>query len=297
MILYPDNLQAEIDAGAVPLTTGEPIANPRCENCNDLGRVMVWKVTGGPSQWPPTGKGSIKWMDLDRGEGWYSGEMLSDTCTACNESGRRLYLITVSGLSGNELDTKLHHFLADGALARKAPAIEAARNVLEMGRKAHGFLTYHGGYGVGKTLLLKALVNEYRMIGHPAAYRTMAGLLGEIRENFGDNQGVNPRSLGVNRVEDVIEYYARRAKVLALDEVDRVNLTDWAKETIFRLINARYENQGELLTIVATNTAPDNLDQELQYLASRMKSGQIVEVPGPDMRPAQGMKQNEWTDR
>jgi chromosomal replication initiation ATPase DnaA len=79
--------------------------------------------------------------------------------------------------------------------------------------------------------------------------------------------------------------------VLCIEEVDRVNLTGWARETLHRLLDARYNQRRELLTVLASNLAPEQLPADFGYLASRMRGGQVVEVAGLDMRPAIAMRE------
>ena len=58
--------------------------------------------------------------------------------------------------------------------------------------------------------------------------------------------------------------------VLAIDELVKVGQTDWARERIFQLLDARYQRavRQEALTIIAANH--QNLDELSGYLRSRM---------------------------
>jgi DNA replication protein DnaC len=109
-------------------------------------------------------------------------------------------------------------------------------------------------------------------------YITLPDLLQEIRDLFGE---------GDDKAEQLVQNY-RKAKVLCLDEIDKVSLTGWAMQTIFRLLNSRYEERESLLTVMATNTLPENMPAELGYLASRMREGDVIAVAGPDVRAAKG---------
>ena len=80
----------------------------------------------------------------------------------------------------------------------------------------------------------------------------------------------------------------------AIDEVDRVNTTPWVRETMFRLLDGRYQDQSRTLTLLATNTKPDDLPTDLQYLGSRMSGGIVTQIGGADVRLALGLiKQRE----
>lgn len=192
-------------------------------------------------------------------------------CPVCKGDARSAYLVRFSGLQGADLDIRLDHFQA---LEGKAFARKRAGELLGMTPSPVGFVTYYGGFGVGKTMILKALVNGFRLAGVAAAYTTLAEILAEARSKFGDPS------------QDAAEQLIRRYKhyqALMIDEVDRVNLTGWAQETAFRLLDARYQARDYALTALATNADPGNMPAGLEYLGSRM-AGDMVEVGGLDMR-------------
>lgn len=259
-----------------------------CNNCGGHGVMMVFVIDGGPY---PSPVGRVKWLDLPenppdpqtpRKSGWYSGKLEMAHCPVCKEGRMDAYIQQNCGLSGSDLVVSIEDFKTGGVNAEKVEAKRVAMSLLAMNQSPNGFVLFTGSYGVGKTHLLKAITNGFRMIRVMARYSTMTDLLAEIRERFGDDHGVRA-------VEDAIDDL-RRAKVLCIDEIDRVNMTAWAKETIFRLLNARYEERENLLTVMATNLDIDDMPPELGYLASRFSGGIVVQVPGPDMRQAQGIK-------
>ena len=78
--------------------------------------------------------------------------------------------------------------------------------------------------------------------------------------------------------------------VLAIDELDKVGQTDWARERIFQLLDARYQSaiRQEALTVIAANyQSPDELSG---YLKSRIEdnrftaNGYVVYLKGADGR-------------
>jgi DNA replication protein DnaC len=199
------------------------------------------------------------------------GYRLRAFCPVCKGDARSAYLIRFSGLQGVDLDLRLDQFRV---LEGKAEARRRAGELLGMTPSPVGFVSFYGGFGTGKTMLLKALVNGFRLAGVAAVYTTLADVLAEVRGMFN------------NPAQDAAESLIRRYKhhqALMIDEVDRVNLTGWAQETAFRLLDARYQAREYALTLLATNCDPGRMPEGLEYLGSRMAED-MVEVGGLDMR-------------
>jgi hypothetical protein len=76
------------------------------------------------------------------------------------------------------------------------------------------------------------------------------------------------------------------APVLAVDELDKVDLTDFAEKSLFRLFDARYRSWATHGTLLAYNL--DREDRLPAFLLSRMRDGrfQHLELRGSDVRPA-----------
>ncbi len=273
------------DPKAVPLSpdTHHPL---QCPNCGGCEIMLVYLISDGPFQHP---RGKCKWLEHPR-PGWYLGELKVAWCPVCKAGQNRLYLERNCGLSGLDLEISLGTFSVKGAFSEKALALQQARRLLGMNRQPNGFVTFVSEeYGVGKTHLLKALVNGFRHVDVMGRYITLPDLLQEIRDLFGE---------GDDKAEQLVQNY-RKAKVLCLDELDKASLTGWAMQTIFRLLNSRYEERDQLLTVMATNTPPENMPAELGYLASRMREGEVVRVGGPDVRVAKSAlrQQSAETDK
>jgi len=292
--IWPEELaMLQHNPKAIPMGSGP--YERLCANCGGMRTMMVYVIDSGPYPQPDGRK--LKWLNLPETaknpatptvSGWYSGELRSAPCPVCCKGQMATYVLHNCGLTGADLDVSLANFKVDGPLlAEKAAALTVCKQLLGQGLAVAGFVTLVGEYGVGKSHLLKGVVNGFRQIGVMAKYSTMSDLLSDIRERFGDEHGAR-------EAEAVIDLY-RRARILAIDEVDRINLTGWAKETIFRLLNSRYEESDRLLTVMATNVEPVDLPAELGYLGSRMNGGQIIRVGGPDMRPAVALRRGPLT--
>jgi DNA replication protein DnaC len=160
---------------------------------------------------------------------------------------------------------------------RVKPGNRAAYDAAQKFAKTpRGWLSLWGTYGLGKTHLLAAVVNECTAQRIGAVYYTLPDLLDKLRDGYSDDgfSGLYERLVNV--------------PVLALDELDKVRLTEWAKEKLYQLCDARYRDRDRRGTLFASNTRPDTADPELGYLASRMADYygcQVIELAGGDVRP------------
>jgi len=207
-------------------------------------------------------------------------------CPVCSAGQRVAHIAARSGLKQQERTV----MLADW----KVPVIpdhpgwsaqrKQARALLTTAiTDRHGFYTFWGDFGGGKSLALRIVVNELREHhGVDGYYALSAGVLDHIRTLIGSN-------------EDTSAFWDRllNVPVLALDEVDRFKATEWAHEKLFVLIDTRYRQIETHLTVFGTNTDPSvNLPPEeaLGYLYSRMREGKRQWLRG-DMRQYVGAYQ------
>lgn len=145
--------------------------------------------------------------------------------------------------------------------------------------KGYGMVMLRGSYGQAKTLVGKILTATSLLSGKRAAYANMARILDDIRLAFDSKEA---KSIELLRRMD----WWIGLDVLFIDEIDRVNATDWAQERMFQLLDQRYTRaiREEALTVVASNAPLKELDG---YLVSRLKDnrlGPIVDLNGTDGR-------------
>lgn len=297
-IQYPPDIRDALKGrNVLPMAPGD---RPwECPNCGGQGVMTAYRIDAGPFKTPPA-RGS-KYLTINGQAGWWKGELLVGHCPACSAGRMGEYLRTICGLEGSELEISLETFKTTGPLAPKAEALQMVRGIMAMNRTPSGFVTLLGdhetSHGVGKSHLAKAMVNGFRQVGVPSRYTTLADLLAELHAKFGRGQTVS--------TDELLEQY-RRIRVLAIDELDKTELTGWDKQTVFRLIDARHRQQTELLTILIANAftkeqqlwlwtpnqwgkqIPDPWPAELGYLQSRILGGLVITVPGPDYRKMQG---------
>lgn len=144
-----------------------------------------------------------------------------------------------------------------------------------------GWLSFAGDYGVGKTALLYAALNRLSVQGRFGRYTTAPVLIDKLRNlirNDGDPDGYLQRWID--------------APLVAIDELDKYDQTEFAEKSIFRLFNARYERRNEAGTLLAYNL--DRAARLPAFLRSRIKDGrfQLITLAGSDVRPA--MTADPW---
>jgi DNA replication protein DnaC len=131
-----------------------------------------------------------------------------------------------------------------------------------------GFWTVWGGVGNGKTLILMAVINELRESrGLVGAYVRFKDLLDYIRAGFDDVTGEGSER---QRYE-----FLRGVDVLAVDEVDKVRLTEYTWEFRTAFFDDRYRMAitGRALTLFAMNSDPAELPDDIY---DRMRDGRFT---------------------
>lgn len=105
---------------------------------------------------------------------------------------------------------------------------------------------FAGSVGTGKTHLAAAIANELMSRGIPVMFRTVIGLLNDIRRSYN----------GELRESDVLEDY-KTVPLLVLDDLGKEKATEWAAATLYDIVNARYEGLKPI--IVTTNFSSEDI--------------------------------------
>lgn len=139
-----------------------------------------------------------------------------------------------------------------------------------------------GPCGVGKTHLATAILRGLNEKGVPCLFYEFGALLKEIQESY------NP----VSQTSELrVLTLVHEAEVLVLDELGASKPTDWVRDTMMQIINARYNDKR--LTIFTTNyadtrrsPAEETLDDRIgARLRSRLyEMCKTVIVEGEDYR-------------
>lgn len=127
----------------------------------------------------------------------------------------------------------------------------------------HGLIYITGGYGIGKTVMAKAKTAEVAQSGVKALYTRQSQMISFIREGFDEQQG---QRAVAHRLKQYCE-----AKWLVIDEVGRDRATDFTRETLAEIIDARYQGavSGKTMTVLISNDKPEDVLQP--YLVDRIR--------------------------
>ena len=149
-------------------------------------------------------------------------------------------------------------------------AIEGANAVQPAYEQGYGMIMLWGTWGQGKTLIGKILTAAAIRDGKRAAYANMSRVLDNIRQSFDERE--NKTTELIRRMEWWIGL-----DVLFLDELDKINGTEWAESIVFELIDRRYTRavREEAVTVIASNKSDGQLDG---YLRSRLHDARVSEV-------------------
>lgn len=157
------------------------------------------------------------------------------------------------------------------AETRQAESLRRAHEAAAQAAATGAWLYLYGPTGAGKSHLGAAVCNARIASGHAAAYASAPELLDWIKDGFGRNreQGAG------NRVDDLIAI-----DTLMLDDLGTENATDWAQETIFRIVDARYKQIR--CTVITSNVKIESLNPRL---ASRIRDmATLMLLPVSDYR-------------
>lgn len=130
-----------------------------------------------------------------------------------------------------------------------------------------------GNVGAGKTHTACAILRHmYELRGVQGRFWTVADILQCYRE-ASDPDYAGPWTAAL--LDDAL----RLAPLLVIDDLGTERWTEFAAETLYRVVDARYREQRP--TIVTTNVPADAIDPRIR---SRMLSGVQVNFTGPDRR-------------
>jgi Cdc6-like AAA superfamily ATPase len=206
------------------------------------------------------------------------GKMVRCHCKRLEDNQR---LQRLSGLTATERAINLEHIQISN-LPGTSAMVQACKMFM-----AHpfGIITFWGGSGNGKTMVLQAVVNHYVDKNIEAIYITAFDLISYIRSAFSKGKGSDLEIKDDNAYNRLLRFES--VKVLAIDEFDKVRVTDWVQEQLTDLIDRRYRlaQDEQVGTLLAMNDDPRDLPP---WMYSRLAQNLIIHNPDNDMRPLFG---------
>jgi hypothetical protein len=237
----------------------EQPVEPTCPHCGGLGFVKVY----------PNSPTNQHLNTVER-------------CNVCDIPSRIQWLLDHCGLVDEEIDYRLDGWQPGNwdDKDRRQQRIRAMNRMRQAIDQRTGLYTFWGDFGAGKSYALAIVCNELRAKLVETYYTSFVQILDHLRSLFAARKDSS--------------YYWERlgtVPVLAIDEVTRFDDTKgWAREKLFALVEERYRHRKSQLTMFSTNDNPNNpvaTEDDLGYLFSRMREGQVIELRG-DFRKIAG---------
>jgi DNA replication protein DnaC len=135
-----------------------------------------------------------------------------------------------------------------------------------------GWLFLWGGYGCGKTHLAAAIANSAVARNIPTLFLTVPDLLDSLRFTFDSEE-----TSFEERFDEI-----RNIPLLVLDDFGTQNMTSWALEKLFQIINYRYINQLPL--VVTSNQSVELIEGRLRSRFLDETSVSRINIQAPDYR-------------
>jgi DNA replication protein DnaC len=142
-------------------------------------------------------------------------------------------------------------------------------------------LVLWGPHGRGKTgLAVSALRDRIERAATDALFITTPKLLDRIRATYSGGEGAGAEADVLHAVETV--------PLLVLDDLGAERVTEWQREKLFTILNARHD--ALLPTIYTTNLNPKTLGTHLgERTVDRLKQDCVwIELGGPNLREREG---------
>jgi DNA replication protein DnaC len=161
-----------------------------------------------------------------------------------------------------------------GLGAQQADSLEQAYNQAQnFAGTLNKWLLLLGKYGCGKTHLAAAIANQVVGMGVPTIFLTVPDLLDWLRFAYSDQNN--------NAFEERFDEI-RNVALLVMDDFGTQNITPWAQEKLFQIINYRYINR--LATVITSNNLLVGFDGRIKSRLSDPELVTQVYILAPDYR-------------
>jgi DNA replication protein DnaC len=159
------------------------------------------------------------------------------------------------------------------------------------GGTGQSWLILHGGYGTGKSHLAAALARTLLEHGWRHVYfRVWPEYLDRIKASWERSKRGEP-----GETEEQIASELQRGRLVVIDDLDKQPPTEWAKKTLYTVLNHRYNLK--LPTVLTFNYGPQDADPKAvgrlalaEYLGEAVldrvieAAFNVVEFDGPSYR-------------
>lgn len=145
-----------------------------------------------------------------------------------------------------------------------------------------GFLFIHGRCGTGKTHLMCSIKKGYNKINHQCSLFFAGKIFLEIKKTFSVKDDCEERIIE-QYAPPVDDPYKPRDNFAIFDDIGAQKISDYVIEVWYNIINERYVNGYK--TIFTSNLSLKEISESMSdRIASRLASGVVYEMKGPDRR-------------
>ena len=141
-----------------------------------------------------------------------------------------------------------------------------------------GMLWLQGDYGIGKTVMARAATAEAVMQTKSALYMRQLEMINWLRSSYSQDNG---QAELMSRVKSIAG-----KKWLVIDEIGRVNATDFSNEMMGEIVDTRYRQalQKQAMTVLISNDAPEQVVSA--HLVDRIRDtkNKVIVVQGKSLR-------------
>lgn len=169
---------------------------------------------------------------------WYKGCMITADNIVTNVRNRSELGEKFRYRTFDSFDSSRNHQAYDSAK-------QYANGFDDIRRKEKNSMIFFGSTGTGKTHLAAAIANQVINEKHyPVMFGTFIEYLDRIRSEFNDSAERSKHEM-------------KNLPLLVIDDLGKEKQTAWSDQTLFEIINYRYEHR--LPVLITTNLSPDEL--------------------------------------
>jgi DNA replication protein DnaC len=164
-------------------------------------------------------------------------------------------------------------------LLPKSRNLSLIGNALKDLRKAgFGMLWLQGDYGIGKTVLARAATVEAVTEFRSAKFYRQMELINWLRSSYSHENGQTEL---MRRIKEIVS-----VKWLVIDEIGRVNATDFSNEVMGEIVDTRYRMalKKQAMTVLISNDPPEQVLSA--YLVDRIRDvkNKVMVIQGKSLR-------------